>query len=88
MALPALTPPAPGIRARSPAPRLPLTKRSLGIRLVLLVAGTALPLIVFAGGLVYYQHIRDREAAFERVLDTVRGIRLVLDSEMQSLTST
>ena len=87
MALPAFTRPEHGIRERSPAARRPLSKRSLGIRLVLLVAGTTLPLIVFAAGLVYHQHIRDREAASERVLDTVRGIRLVLDSEMQSLTS-
>ena len=31
--------------------------------------------------------MHDRQAAFDRVLDTVRGIRLVLDAEMQGITS-
>jgi two-component sensor histidine kinase len=29
--------------------------------------------------------VREREAAFERVLETVRGVRLVLDAEMQGI---
>jgi two-component sensor histidine kinase len=62
-------------------------KLSLPLRLALLVAGTALPLIVFAGAIVHRHHQQDREAAFERVLQTVRGMRFVLDREMQSVTS-
>jgi two-component sensor histidine kinase len=57
------------------------------MRLSLLVAGTTLPLIIFAAGLVYVYHERSRDLAFDRVLETVRNIRLVLDSQMQSLTS-
>jgi two-component sensor histidine kinase len=52
----------------------------------LLVAGTALPLILFAAGVIYFNHMREREAAFERVLETVRAIRLVLDGEIRSVT--
>lgn len=61
--------------------RLPLR-----LRLPLLVAGTTLPLILFAVGLVYLKYARDREAAFEHVLETVKGIQLVLDSELQGIT--
>ncbi len=60
---------------------------SLPARLGLLVAGTALPLIIFAAGLVYEHHVERRETAFDRVLETARGIRLVLDSEIASLVS-
>jgi two-component sensor histidine kinase len=52
-----------------------------------LVLGTLLPLLLFAVGLVYVYHQRDREAAFDRVLETVRGIRLVLDAELGNLTA-
>lgn len=62
-------------------------KLSLPLRLGLLVAGTAFPLIVFATWLVYSHHIERREAAFDRVLETARAIRLELDSEVQSLIS-
>ena len=51
------------------------------------MAGTTLPMILFAAGVVYLSHMHDRQAAFDRVLDTVRGIRLVLDAEMQGITS-
>lgn len=64
-----------------------LNALSLRARLALLVTGTALPLIVFAVGLVYLHHVENRERAYERVLDNVRALRLVLDSEMQSVTS-
>jgi two-component sensor histidine kinase len=64
-----------------------LNNVSLRVRLALLVAGTALPLIVFAGGLVYLHHVQDRERAFERVLENTRGIRQVLDAELQAITS-
>ncbi len=60
---------------------------SLATRLALLVAGTTLPMILFAAGVVYLNHMHERQAAFERVLETVRGIRLVLDAEMQGITS-
>jgi two-component sensor histidine kinase len=63
-----------------------LPKLSLPVRLVLLVAGTTLPLIVFAGAIIFSHYQRDREDASRRVLATVRSIRLVLDSEMQRMT--
>jgi two-component sensor histidine kinase len=57
------------------------------LRLVLLVAGTTLPLILFAAGVIYTDYVQDRQTAFQRVLETVRGIRLVLDREVQAITS-
>jgi two-component sensor histidine kinase len=59
---------------------------SLRLRLLLLVAGTMLPLILFAAGVVFLNHLRDRETAFDRVLETVRGMRAALDAEMQGIT--
>ena len=59
---------------------------SLRLRLGLLVAGTLLPLILFATGVVYLNHTQAREAAFDRVVEVVRGMRLVLDTEVQGLT--
>jgi two-component sensor histidine kinase len=56
------------------------------VRLALLVAGTTLPLIVFAAGIVFYNYEQDRKDATQRVLETVRSIRLVLDAEMQRMT--
>ena len=53
----------------------------------MLVAGTALPLIVFAAAIVYQHHIERREEAFNRVLQLVRSTRLVLDSETQRVTA-
>ncbi len=61
-------------------------KSSLRLRLALLVTGTLLPLILFATGVVYFNHIRARDASFDRVMEVVRGMRLVLDTEMQGLT--
>jgi two-component sensor histidine kinase len=61
-------------------------KPSLPVRLALLVAGTTLPLIVFAGVLVFNDYEQDRKAASQRVLETVRSIRLVLDAEVQRMT--
>lgn len=63
-----------------------LPKTSLPARLALLVAGTSLPLIIFAAGIVFNNYRQDREVATQRVLETVRSIRLVLDSEMQRMT--
>ena len=59
---------------------------SLPVRLALLVAGTTLPLIVFATVLVLNDHAQDRKDATQRVLETGRSIRLVLDSEVQRMT--
>jgi two-component sensor histidine kinase len=61
-------------------------KPSLPVRLALLVAGTTLPLIVFAAVLVFNDYEQDRKDASQRVLETVRSIRLVLDAEMQRMT--
>ena len=61
-------------------------KSSLRLRLALLVTGTLLPLILFATGVVYFNHMRARDASFDRVMEVVRGMRLVLDTEMQGLT--
>ena len=63
-----------------------MNKLPLRLHLPLLVAGTMLPLILFAAGLVYVKHVRDREAAFDRVLETVKSIQAVLDTEMQGIT--
>ena len=67
-----------------PGPALP--KPSLPVRLALLVAGTTLPLIIFAAGIVFHNYEQDRKDATQRVLETVRSIRLVLDAEMQRMT--
>jgi two-component sensor histidine kinase len=61
-------------------------KPSLPVRLALLVAGTTLPLIIFATVIVFNNYQQDRRAASQRVLETVRSIRLVLDAEMQRMT--
>ena len=61
-------------------------KLSLPVRLGLLVAGTTLPLILFAAGMILRNYEEDRRAANLRVLETVRSIRLVLDAEVQRMT--
>jgi len=61
-------------------------KPSLPVRLALLVAGTTLPLIIFAAVLVFNDYEQDRRNASQRVLETVRSIRLVLDAEVQRMT--
>jgi hypothetical protein len=38
-------------------------KLSLPLRLALLVAGTTLPLIMFAAGIVFYNYQQDRKAS-------------------------
>lgn len=63
-----------------------MPKPSLSVRLVLLVAGTTLPLIVFAVGIIFHNYLQDRQEATERVLQAVGSIRLTLDSEMQRVT--
>ncbi len=63
-----------------------MPKPSLPVRLALLVAGTTLPLIIFAAGIVFHNYEQDRQDASQRVLQTVRSIRLVLDAEIQRMT--
>src|SRR6266704_6851919 len=67
-------------------PGLALPKPSLPVRLALLVAGTTLPLIIFAAGIVFHNYEQDRQDASQRVLQTVRSVRLVLDAEIQRMT--
>ena len=50
------------------------------MRLALLVAGTTLPLIIFATVIVFNNYEQDRQDASQRVVETVRNIRLVLDA--------
>ena len=64
-----------------------MPKPSLPVRLALLVAGTTLPLIAFAAFIVFENYQRDRKDASERVLETTRGIRFVLDAEVKRMTS-
>jgi two-component sensor histidine kinase len=61
-------------------------KLSLPVRLALLVAGTTLPLIIFASGIVFHNYEQGREDASLQVLQTVRSIRHLLDAEMQRMT--
>lgn len=61
-------------------------KPSLPLRLALLVAGTTLPLIIFAAGIIFHNYEQDRRDAAQRVVETVRSIRLVLDAEIQRMT--
>ena len=63
-----------------------MPKLSLPVRLALLVAGTTLPLIIFATVIVFNDYEQDRKDASQRVLETVRSIRLVLDAEVQRMT--
>jgi two-component sensor histidine kinase len=44
-----------------------------------------LPLIIFAAGIVFSNYEQDRRDAAQRVVETVRSIRLVLDAEMQRM---
>ena len=59
----------------------------LPFRLALLVAGTMLPLILFAAAIIYAHYLQDKRQAFDRVEQVMRGIRLVLDREMQGIVS-
>ena len=44
-------------------------------------------MLLFAVGVISWIYLRDRDAAFERVMETVRSIRIVLDSEINSITA-
>jgi two-component sensor histidine kinase len=63
-----------------------LPKLSLPVRLGLLIAGTTLPLVLFAASLIFVDYMHDREEATDRVVGTVRSVRLVLDAEMQRIS--
>ena len=63
-----------------------MAKLSLPVRLALLVAGTTLPLIAFAGGIVFHDYVQDRKDATQRVLENVRSIRFTLDAEIRRMT--
>ena len=45
------------------------------------------PMLLFAVGLTTWTYLRDRDAAFDRVMETVRSIRIVMDSEVNSITA-
>ena len=60
---------------------------SLPWRIGGLVAGTTLPLILFAAAVVYFNYIEQRAAAHDRVLAVVRSTRAVLDAETQRITT-
>ena len=82
MLLYACSDPAPPCRTLG---HLPVSKLSLPVRLALLVTGTMLPLIIFAVGIAFYNYEQDRSDAVRRVLENVRSMRLVLDSEVQRM---
>ena len=63
-----------------------MPKPSLPVRLALLVAGTTLPLIIFAATIVFNNYEQERKNASQRVLETVRSVRLVLDADVQRMT--
>jgi len=63
-----------------------VSRFSLPVRLALLVAGTTLPLILFAAGIVVTDYRQDRLNATQRVLERVRSISIVLDAEMERMT--
>jgi len=50
------------------------------------VAGTSLPLIMFAAGIVFHDYVKDRREATQRVLETVRSVRFTLDAELRRMT--
>lgn len=64
-----------------------MSRIPLRFRLPLLVAGTVVPALVFCAALVYGNYVRERNAAFDRVLDTARTVRFVMDRQLLALTS-
>lgn len=58
---------------------------SLPVRLALLVGGTMLPLIIFAGAVIYTNYLQDRRDAEERVTQVTRGTRDAFEREMQGV---
>ena len=60
---------------------------SLRLRLALLVAGTALPLIVFSAAIIYMNDQTSRRSVSERTLGLARLMMYAVDRELQSTTS-
>jgi two-component sensor histidine kinase len=60
---------------------------TLPVRFALLVAGTMLPLLIFSGGIISSNYLKDQRDAQDRVLGFTRSIRDVLDREMQGIVS-
>ncbi len=60
------------------------TSLSLPLRLVFLVAGTTLPLIVFAAAIVSLNYQAARSEAAARILEVTRSMMLVVDRELHS----
>ena len=60
------------------------TSLSLPLRLVFLVAGTTLPLILFAAAIVSLNYEADRKEAGARILEVTRSMMLVVDRELHS----
>ena len=60
---------------------------SLRLRLLILVAGTSVPLIAFSAAIIYQHYTQDQREAYARVLQNTRAIQLVLDREMQGVVS-
>jgi two-component sensor histidine kinase len=60
---------------------------SLRLRLLILVAGTSVPLIAFSAAIIYQHYAQDQREAYARVLQNTRAIQLVLDREMQGVVS-
>ena len=57
---------------------------TLKTRLAILVAGTALPLVLFASITAYREYINDRQEAEQYALGVARSVRISLDGELRS----
>lgn len=56
---------------------------SLRLRLVYLVAGTALPLIIFSAAIVYLNFRADRQNAGARLIEIARSMMIAVDRELE-----
>jgi two-component sensor histidine kinase len=61
-----------------------IRKLSLRLRLALLVAGTALPLIIFSAVIVYLNFKASERSAAERTVQGARALAAAVDRELQS----
>jgi two-component sensor histidine kinase len=59
-------------------------KKSIPLRLGLLVAGVVLPLTIFAAVLVYYNYEANRRTAYDRILQIARGVATNIDAEFRA----
>ncbi len=64
-----------------------LAPLSLPVRLAILVAGTTLPLIGFAGALTYQHYLEAQQNATHRVEQFTRGVQQVVDREMNGIVA-